>query len=108
MAADIRPESMQTALRVRAPADQRHLLPRIAMPTLLIWGELDARSPLTVARQLERAIDGAKLVVLPGVGHMSNLEQPDQFNALDQAGMRRRRSMGDHASGHCERRHRPR
>jgi pimeloyl-ACP methyl ester carboxylesterase len=67
---------MQTALRVMAAADQRDLLPRIAMPTLVIWGELDARSPLTVARQFEQAIDGAKLVVLPGVGHMSNLEQP--------------------------------
>jgi pimeloyl-ACP methyl ester carboxylesterase len=29
---------------------------RIAMPTLLIWGELDARSPLGVARQFEQAI----------------------------------------------------
>jgi pimeloyl-ACP methyl ester carboxylesterase len=42
---------------------------------------LDARSPLSIARQFEQAIDGAKLVVLPGAGHMSNLEQPEQFNA---------------------------
>ena len=81
MAAEVRPRSMQTALRVMAAADQRDLLPRIAAPTLLIWGELDARSPLSVARQFEQAIDGAKLVVLPGAGHMSNLEQPEQFNA---------------------------
>jgi len=80
MAADVRRESMQTALRVMAAADQRDLLPRIAAPTLLIWGESDARSPLSVARQFEQAIDGAKLVVLPGAGHMSNLEQPEQFN----------------------------
>ena len=39
-----------------AEADLRDLLPTIAVPTLLIWGELDARSPLRVARELEDAI----------------------------------------------------
>jgi pimeloyl-ACP methyl ester carboxylesterase len=65
---------------VMAEADQRDLLPRIAVPTLLIWGELDARSPLSVARQFEQAIQDTKLVVIPGSGHVSNLEQPEQFN----------------------------
>jgi pimeloyl-ACP methyl ester carboxylesterase len=80
MAADVRPESMRTALLVMAEVDQRDLLPRIAVPTLLIWGELDARSPLSVARQLEHAIPDTKLVVIPGAGHMTNLEQPEAFN----------------------------
>ena len=80
MAAAVRPGSMRTALLVMAEADLRDLLPRIAVPTLLIWGELDARSPLTVARQFERAITEAKLVVIPGAGHVSNLEQPEAFN----------------------------
>ena len=80
MAADVRPESMRTALLVMAEADERDLLPRIAVPTLLIWGELDARSPLTVARQFEDAIPDARLVVIPGAGHVSNLEQPEPFN----------------------------
>jgi pimeloyl-ACP methyl ester carboxylesterase len=81
MAADVRREGMQTALRAMAKADQRELLWRIAVPTLLIWGELDVRSPLSVARQFEQAIHGAKLVVLAGAGHISNLERPEQFNA---------------------------
>ena len=38
------------------------------MPTLLIWGELDARSPLGVARQFEPAIPDTELVVIPGAG----------------------------------------
>jgi pimeloyl-ACP methyl ester carboxylesterase len=80
IAADVRPESMRTALSVMSEADQRDLLPRIAVPTLLIWGELDARSPLSVARQFEQAIPDAKLVVIPGAGHVSNLERPEQFN----------------------------
>jgi pimeloyl-ACP methyl ester carboxylesterase len=80
MAADVRPESMKTALLVMAEADQRDLLPRIAVPTLLIWGERDARSPLSVARQFEDAVPDAKLVVIPGAGHVSNLEAAELFN----------------------------
>jgi len=81
MDADVRPASMRTALLVMAETDQRDLLPRVAVPTLLIWGERDGRSPLTVARQFEDAIPAAKLVVIGGAGHVSNLEQPERFNA---------------------------
>ncbi len=80
MAADVRPESLGTQLFVMAEADQRDLLPRITVPTLLIWGELDARSPLGVARQFEQAIPDTKLVVIPGSGHVANLERPEQVN----------------------------
>jgi pimeloyl-ACP methyl ester carboxylesterase len=80
VAADVRPESLRIQLFVMAEADQRDLLPRIAVPTLLIWGKLDARSPLTVAHQFKKAIPDTKLVVIPGCGHVSNLERPEQFN----------------------------
>ena len=80
MAADVRRESMRTALLVMAETDQRDLLPRIAVPTLLLWGELDARSPLGIAHELRQAIPDSELVVIPGAGHVSNLEQPEAFN----------------------------
>jgi pimeloyl-ACP methyl ester carboxylesterase len=80
IAAAVRPHSLRTQLLAMAEADLRDLLPRIAVPTLLIWGELDARSPLEVARQFERAIPDTTLVVIPGSGHMSNLEQPERFD----------------------------
>jgi pimeloyl-ACP methyl ester carboxylesterase len=80
IAAAVRPESLRTQLLLMAEADQRDLLPDIAVPTLLIWGELDARSPLSVARQFAHAIPDTQLVVIPGCGHVSNLEQPEQFN----------------------------
>ena len=80
MAAAVRPESVRNQLHVMAEVDQRDLLPSIAVPTLLIWGELDVRSPLSVARQFEEAIPNAKLVVIPDAGHVSNLEQPEVFN----------------------------
>jgi pimeloyl-ACP methyl ester carboxylesterase len=80
MAAAVQPESLRAVLPVMAETDQRDLLPRITVPTLLIWGELDARSPLGVARQFEQAIPDTKLIVIPGAGHISNLEQPERFN----------------------------
>jgi len=80
MAAIVRPESMRTALTLMAETDQRGLLPLIDVPTLLIWGEQDVRSPLSVARQFEAAIPGAELVAIEGAGHVSNLERPGAFN----------------------------
>jgi pimeloyl-ACP methyl ester carboxylesterase len=79
-AADVRPASMQTALTLMAEADLTAVLPQITVPTLLIWGESDARSPLTVANAFKDAIADADLVVIPKAGHMSNLEQPEAFN----------------------------
>jgi pimeloyl-ACP methyl ester carboxylesterase len=81
IAGAVRPESLLAQLLVMAEADQRDLLPRIVVPTLLIWGELDARSPLSVARAFEQAIPDTTLVVIPGCGHVSNLERPDVVNA---------------------------
>jgi pimeloyl-ACP methyl ester carboxylesterase len=80
MAADVRPESLRHALLVMAETDQRDLLPRITVPTMLIWGEQDVRSPLNVAHQFEHAIPAAQLVVIPDCGHVSNLEQPERIN----------------------------
>jgi pimeloyl-ACP methyl ester carboxylesterase len=90
VAADVRRESVRVALGAIAEADLRDVLPGIAVPTLLVWGELDARSPLSVAREFARAIPHAVLVVIPGAGHMSNLERPDEFNAAVRAFCRRR------------------
>ena len=61
--------------------DQRDLLPTIDVPTVLIWGEDDLRSPLSVAEEMRDAIPGARLVVIPQCGHVSNMEQPERFNA---------------------------
>ena len=61
-------------------ADQRDLLPTIRVPTLLVWGEVDQRSPLSVAQQFHEAVPDSRLVVIPGAGHLCNLENPGQFN----------------------------
>ena len=39
------------------------------VPTLILSGELDLRTPLERARRLARELPGARIVVQPGVGH---------------------------------------
>ncbi|MCX9073285.1 MAG: alpha/beta hydrolase [Candidatus Methanoperedens sp.] len=57
------------------------MLPTIEVPTLLLYGEADQRSPLNVAENLHSRIPASRLVIIPGVGHQSNLEAPEIFNA---------------------------
>jgi len=80
MTASARPASLWAQLSMMAQTDQRDLLSRVAVPTLLIWGDADARSPLVVAHQFANAIPHAELKVIPDAGHISNLEQPGPFN----------------------------
>ena len=85
IAADVRRESLRVVLAAMAEADMRDVLPTIAVPTLLLWGELDARSPLSVAHEFTRAIPHATLAVIPRAGHMTNVERPAEFNAAIRA-----------------------
>lgn len=60
-------------------ADLRPYMPGIGVPTLLVWGSQDADTPLSAAREMERLIPDAGLVVLEGAGHYSYLDQPARF-----------------------------
>jgi pimeloyl-ACP methyl ester carboxylesterase len=55
-------------------------LARIDVPTLLLYGDADRRSPLTIAEDLHAKIPDSVLVVLRGVGHQSNIEAAVRFN----------------------------
>jgi pimeloyl-ACP methyl ester carboxylesterase len=79
--AGARPRTLAHTMRAMAATDLSELLPRIDVPTLLIWGEGDARSPAaTVARTFHEAIPRSQLVLIADAGHMSNLERPELFN----------------------------
>jgi pimeloyl-ACP methyl ester carboxylesterase len=78
---DFHPRGLQLMSRSSAEMDTRDLLPTIAVPTLLLWGDDDSRSPLHIAEQLNAAIPGSELVVIRNAGHVSNMEQPGAFNA---------------------------
>lgn len=57
------------------------LLSRIQCPTLVMTGELDTWSPPSQHREIAAAIPNAELVIVPGAGHMIQLEAPGAVNA---------------------------
>ncbi|MDQ4024946.1 MAG: alpha/beta hydrolase [Actinomycetota bacterium] len=62
--------------------DLAPLLPRVAVPTLLVWGTEDDAVPLSHARAMERAIPDAGLVLFEGAGHFAYLDEADRFCAI--------------------------
>ncbi len=56
-------------------------LDKVTAPTLVIVGELGASTDLARADLLEQEIPGAQKVVLPGVDHLGQLEDPAAFQA---------------------------
>ena len=60
--------------------DSTPLLAQVSIPSLVITGEEDEMIPVDESRRMAGAIPGATLVIIPGAGHLSNLEQPDAFN----------------------------
>jgi 3-oxoadipate enol-lactonase len=57
--------------------DVRERLAEVAAPTLVAVGELDHETPPAYARILAEGIPDARLVVLPGLGHLAPAEAPD-------------------------------
>jgi 3-oxoadipate enol-lactonase len=53
---------------------------KVTVPTLVLVGEEDGLTPPDAARKLHELIGGSKLVVIPGAGHLSNIEAPEAFN----------------------------
>jgi len=78
---DFHPLGFRLMAKSLANTDTTSLLPEIESPTLLLWGDNDRRSPLSIAEQLRDAIPDAELAVINNAGHVSNMEQPDRFNA---------------------------
>jgi len=56
-------------------------LGQVTGPVLVIVGEQDPGTPPAMSEVIARAIPGAQLVVIPQAAHLSNLEQPERFNA---------------------------
>jgi 3-oxoadipate enol-lactonase len=55
-------------------------LATIDVPTLIIVGEEDALTPPKESRAMHAAIPGSRLAIIPGAGHVSNVERPAAFN----------------------------
>jgi pimeloyl-ACP methyl ester carboxylesterase len=62
--------------------DRQAALGAIAVPTLLIGGEFDRVAAPAVMKQMAEAIPDARYAELKGIGHLMNLEAPDDFDTL--------------------------
>jgi len=58
--------------------DSRPTLKAISCPTLVLVGDGDELTPPTLSAEMADGIAGARLVTVPGCGHVSTLEQPAQ------------------------------
>jgi pimeloyl-ACP methyl ester carboxylesterase len=66
---------------LRDRPDSRAILPGIAVPVLVIVGSEDSLTPPADALTMANAIPDARLVEVPGAGHLSPLENPRAVNA---------------------------
>jgi pimeloyl-ACP methyl ester carboxylesterase len=73
------PVGFRAMTRSLAEADSRDVLASIDVPTLLLFGDKDVRAPLEIGEALHAAIRTSRLVVLPGVGHVSCVEAAERF-----------------------------
>lgn len=69
------PIMRQTLVRV-VNEDLTSLLPKINVPSLLIWGTLDTATPISDGEAFERLIPDAGLVRIQGADHYSFLRDP--------------------------------
>ena len=66
----------QTLVKV-VNEDLTQLLPKIEVPSLLIWGTADTATPISDGESFERLIPDAGLVRVQGAGHYSFLQAPE-------------------------------
>jgi 3-oxoadipate enol-lactonase len=75
-----------------------HAIPRIDFtsrleslrcPTLVVVGAEDQGTPVAMAQEIAAAIAGSELHVIDAAAHLSNVEQPERFNALLAAFLKR-------------------
>ena len=65
-------------------ADQRDRAANIDVPTLIICGEEDRPTPPSLSEELHAIVARSRLAIIANAGHITNLEQPAEFNRLVQ------------------------
>jgi len=77
---DFHPSGSLIMLEAFAKADLRDVLPKITAPAVLLYGEEDVRAPIHVAKGIHEKLPSSKLVHIPQVGHLVNLEASERFD----------------------------
>lgn len=68
-------------LAMRERLDYRRKLPEFEVPALVIGAQEDSTIPVDESRYLDEKLPDSTLCLVPGGGHMVNMEQPERFNA---------------------------
>jgi 3-oxoadipate enol-lactonase len=68
------------SLGMRDRPDSTELLSQITCPTLIIQGADDQLIPVQESQVMEKYIPSSHLLIIPGAGHLPNMEQPDRYN----------------------------
>ena len=67
--------------RTSSMATDRARYATLAIPTMVLWGAKDSITPIAQGQDIARLIPGARLEVLPMVGHIPAIEDERDFNA---------------------------
>lgn len=78
----VAPETYRAAMSALVRFDARELLAQVTTPALLIAGADDAAAPVKAMQRLADRLPAARMVVVPGMGHLGNMEQPERYAAL--------------------------
>lgn len=57
-------------------------LKEIQVPSLVMVGEDDTGTPVSMAHEIRDNLPGSELAIIPRAAHLSNVEQPERFNAV--------------------------
>jgi pimeloyl-ACP methyl ester carboxylesterase len=80
--AQVPPSTYRRALEALVTFDRRAALAQIRVPTLLIAGEHDRNAPPAVMKKMAEQIAGGTCIEMHGIGHLQNLEAPDEFDGM--------------------------
>jgi 3-oxoadipate enol-lactonase len=72
---------LRAAIELLPSHDVQERLGELRVPTLVLVGEHDEETPLSYATLIADGIPGARLEIIPGSGHIANLEAPEAVNA---------------------------
>ncbi|MBX3585300.1 MAG: alpha/beta fold hydrolase [Ramlibacter sp.] len=78
----VNPSTYRRALEALVTFDRRASLADIHVPTLLLAGEHDRNAPPAVMKKMAAAIAGSTFIEMKGIGHLLNLEAPEEFDSL--------------------------
>lgn len=80
--ARITADALRRSIDCLVTHDSREALADVSCPTQCLVGDLDAETPVAYSEAIVERVAGARLHVIPGAGHLLNVEAPDAVNTL--------------------------